>query len=270
VTFGTGAGASAVAISSNRVAGASTALPMGTKCIQVFLTGRATGFADVTNNGTVASPLGLNKGSCIDVAVDGVAQLTSQITGNVVKPQTQLSGSFGITGGSDKHVYGGAGSLDAAVLKANVSNNTVSSTTGVGIYFIANSTGTSDLKVQNNTVAAPTDLVARPGIRVDSGTGPTAAVNTTVCLTISGNTAAGATDGTNTYPGIGLRKQGSVATTNTFGITGLAPSPATGAQMEAYVAGQNPASASGTFGTGGAANISATGFNYVSCTMPAF
>ncbi|GAA2158486.1 cadherin domain-containing protein [Humibacillus xanthopallidus] len=269
-TFGTGAGASAVAISGNRVAGASTALPMGTRCIQVFLTGRATGFADVTNNGTVGSPLGLNKGNCIDVAVDGAAQLTSQITGNVVKPQTQLSGTYGVTGGSDKHDYGVAGSLDSAVLKANVSNNTVSSTTGVGIYFIANSTGTSNLKVQNNSVAAPTDLVARPGIRVDSGTSSGTAVNTTVCLTISGNTVAGATDGTNTYPGIGLRKQGSVATTNTFGITGLAPSPATGAQMEAYVAGQNPASASGTFGTGGAANISATGFNFVSCTMPAF
>lgn len=268
-TFGTGAGASAVAISGNRVAGASTALPMGTRCIQVFLTGRATGFADVTNNGTGANPLGLNQGSCIDVAVDGAAQLTSQITGNVVKPQTQLSGSFGITGGSDKHVYAG-GTLDSAVLKANVSNNTVSSTTGVGIYLIANSTGTSDLKVQNNSVAAPTDPVARPGIRVDSGTSSGTALNTTVCLTISGNTVAGATDGANTYPGIGLRKQGSVATTNTFGITGLAPSPATGAQMEAYVAGQNPASASGTFGTGGAANISATGFNYVSCTMPAF
>jgi hypothetical protein len=269
VTFGTGAGASALAISGNRVSGLSTALPMGTKCIQVFLTGRATGFADVTNNGTTANPLGLNKGSCIDVAADGVAQLTSQITGNVVKPQTQLSGSYGITGGSDKHVYA-AGSLDAAVLKANVSNNNVSSSTGVGMYFVANSAGTSNLKVQNNTVAAPTDLVARPGIRVDSGTSAGTAVNTTVCLTISGNTATGGSDGVNTYPGIGLRKQGSVSTTNTFGITGLAPSPASGAQMEAYVAGQNPASASGTFGTGGAANVSATGFNYVSCTMPAF
>ena len=45
--------------------------------------------------------------------------------------------------------------------------------------FVANSAGTSNLEVQNNTVAAPTDLVARPGIRVDSGTSAGTAVDTT-------------------------------------------------------------------------------------------
>lgn len=269
VTFGSGPGASAVAISGNAIAGFSSANPMNTQLVSVVLTGRASGFADVTNNGTVAAPLAFIRGNAVNVSADAAATLTSQVTGNVVKPQTQVSGSYGITGGTDRHVYA-TGTLDSAVLKANVSNNIATSTTGVGIYFVANGSGTSDLKVQNNTVGPPTDLVARPGIRVDSGTSSGMAVNTTVCLTISGNTVSGATDGANTYPGIGLRKEGSVATTNTFGITGLAPSPATGAQMEAYVSAQNPASAAGTFGTGGVANVSPTGFNYVSCTMPAF
>jgi hypothetical protein len=236
----------------------------------VTVTGRASGFVDITNNGTVAAPLGLNKGICVNFSVDGAATATSQITNNVVKPQTQLSGTYGISGGTDKHVYG-AGTLDSAVLRANVSNNNVSSTTGVGIYFIANSSGTSNLKVQGNTVAAPTDTdVARPGIRVDSGTSSGTAVNTTVCLTISGNTSVGSTANGSTFPGIGLRKQGTVANTDTFGITGLNPSPATNAQMESYVSSQNPSSASGSFGTLGTAAVSGSSANFVSCTMPVF
>jgi hypothetical protein len=267
VTFGSGAGASAVAISGNTVSGFSAANPMGGDCISVTVTGRAASFVDITNNGTVAAPLGLNKGICINLSVDGAATATSQVTGNVVKPQTQLSGTYGISGGTDRHVYA-TGTLDSAVLRANVSNNAVSSTTGTGIYFIANSTGTSQLKVQNNNVAAPTDPVARSGIRVDSGTSVGTAVNTTVCLTISGNTSAGATDGANLAPGISLRKQGTVSTTNIFGITGLSPNPATAVQTEAYSNSQNPASAPGNFGTGGTAVLS--GSNFVPCTMPLF
>src|SRR5881396_84248 len=59
----------------------------------------------------------------------------------------------------------------------------VSSTTGVGMYYLANSQATLNAKIQNNTVAAPTDVgVARPAIRVDSGTAPSpTAVDTTVC-----------------------------------------------------------------------------------------
>ncbi len=267
VTLGSASGPSALAIAGNKVSGFSAANPMNTQCISVTVTGRATGFVDVTNNGTGAAPLGLNKGICVNLSVDGAANVTSQVTGNVVKPQTQLSGTYGISGGTDRHVYA-AGTLDSAVLRANVSNNIVSSTTGVGIYFIANSTGSSYLKVQGNNAAAPTDAVARSGIRVDSGTSVGTAVNTTVCLTISGNTSAGASDGANLAPGISLRKQGTVAATNTYGITGLPNNPATAAQVQTYVTGLNPASTTGNFGSGGVAVLS--GANFIPCTMPAF
>jgi hypothetical protein len=38
--------------------------------------------------------------------------------------------------------------------------------------------------------------------------------------------------------------------------------------MEAYVASQNPGSASGTFGTGGVASISGGSNNWQSCSAP--
>src|SRR5207248_4334630 len=66
--------------------------------------------------------------------------------------------------------------------------------------------------------------------------------------------------GGNTFPGIGLRKFGTA--TNEFNIVGLTPSPATNAQMESFVAGQNPASASGTFGTGGVAAVNGSSNNW--------
>ena len=66
-----------VLIGSNLVAGASSANPMSTQCIQVALTGRGTSYVDVTGNGTGAAPLGLNKGTCVSVDVDGAHVLTS-------------------------------------------------------------------------------------------------------------------------------------------------------------------------------------------------
>ena len=76
----------------------------------------------------------------------------------------------------------------------------------------------------------------------------------TLCLSINGNTSAGS--GLN--QGIGLRKQGTVATINDFGIVGLSPSPSSGANAAANVAADNPA--------GGGVDIIA-GDNFVSCTI---
>jgi hypothetical protein len=72
-------------------------------------------------------------------------------------------------------------------------------------------------------------------------------------MLMTGNTSAGS--GVN--QGIGLRKQGSVATTNDFGISGLVPSPATAATAAAKVVADNPA--------GGGVDI-ISGNNFVSCT----
>jgi large repetitive protein len=240
---------------------------MSTQCIQVALTGRGTSYVDVTNNGTVAAPLGLNKGTCVSVDADAAHVLNSSITDNVVKPQAQVGGAFGIAGGTDRRTLADASVVDSAVLNATISNNTVSSTDRSGIRFLANSRGTLNARIQNNTVAAPlsTTVVGVPGIRVDSGTGSGTAIDTTVCLQVSSNTTAGNTAAGTTTPGIGLRKEGTVSSTNDFGLVSLNPSPATVAQTEAFVSGLNPASASGTFGTGGAAVLSGSPFS--SCTL---
>ncbi len=62
-------------------------------------------------------------------------------------------------------------------------------------------------------------------------------------------------DGTN---GIGLRKQGTVPTTDAFGVVGMAATATPG--VEAYVSGLNPAG-------GGVLLISATS-GFSSCTIP--
>lgn len=272
-TLGSAAG-SRITLSGNTIRGESVANPMATQCVLVSVAGKGSGYVDVTNNGSAGTPLGNNKGNCISVNATGAATLTSTVTGNYVSPaaQSPLVAS-GIAGGSDKQVLGDASTLDSAVLSTTVSNNTVSSTTGVGIRYLANSSGTLSAKVQNNTVGASSvsdgvgGTVGNYAIRVDSGTSTGTAVDTNVCLQVSGNTATGSTSTAtaSTFPGIGLRKQGTVATTNDFGIVGLANNPATAAQAESYVSSQNPGSTSGTFGTGGAAVVS--GSNFIPCTL---
>jgi hypothetical protein len=106
-----------------------------------------------------------------------------------------------------------------------------------------------DVTIQNNTVGTPI-MANRNGIRVDSGS---AAGDVTLCLLMTGNTS----DGSGVNAGIGLRKQGTVATTNDFGISGLAPSPTTGANAAAKVVADNPA--------GGGVDI-ISGDNFVNCT----
>jgi len=134
-----------------------------------------------------------------------------------------------------------------------VTNNTISGTDGNGILLVGRGTsGFADMKIASNAVGAPVNAggTAREGIRIDAGNA--ASADDGVCVTLSGNTSAGS----NGAGGIGIRKQGSVQTTNDFGITGLAPSPATGAQAATFVSAQNPAG-------GGVDNIS--GSNFQSC-----
>jgi hypothetical protein len=124
-----------------------------------------------------------------------------------------------------------------------VTNNTVSNTDGNGILLVGRGTsGIAKLGIRNNTVAAPTAGV-RQGIRVDAGNNQSG--DDAVCLDISGNTSAGS----GAALGIGLRKQGTTATTNDFGIEGMAATSSPG--VEAYVNGLNPAG-------GGTLLISAT------------
>ena len=111
--------------------------------------------------------------------------------------------------------------------------------------------GFAKLKIQNNTVAAPLTGV-REGIRVDAGNANS--LDDAICLNISGNTSAGSGG----VQGIGLRKQGTVTTTNDFGINGMAATSSPG--VEAYVDGLNPAG-------GGTLLLSATS-GFSNCSNP--
>jgi large repetitive protein len=267
-SFGTGTGANAVQIDGNLIRGQSAAVPLATNCILVTMPGHGTGFIDVSGNGTAANPLAFNRGNCVSLNVTGAYHMTASVTNNVVKPQSQNSGAFGIAGGTDKQVLADTSTADSAVLNLTATGNTVTSTTGVGIYFLANSQGTLNARIQNNTAGPPTDTtVARPGIRVDSGTSSGTAVNTTVCLQVANNTATGSSNGAFQFDGIALRKQGDVPTTNVFGLVGLTSAPATDAQMQSYVRGQNPAEVQGD-AAGGALINSHAGSPWTSCTLP--
>jgi large repetitive protein len=103
-------------------------------------------------------------------------------------------------------------------------------------------------------------ISATYGIQIVEGNNAGFTGNTN--LQISSNTSTGGTGGGNTFPGIGLRKFGTVA--GEFNILNLSPSPATNAQTESYVSGQNPSSASGTFGTGGTAAVNGSSSNWTS------
>src|SRR6185369_11334587 len=156
----------------------------------------------------------------------------------------------GIGGGAGP---GAAGLASTPILTMTATGNTISQTDGNGILLVARSAhGTFDLKLANNTVGAPINVGGslRQGIRVDAGNLSTG--DDAVCLNITSNTSAGS----NGAQGIGLRKQGTIATTNDFGLPGLSPSPATAAQAAAFVAGNNP--------TGGGVDI-ISGANFVSC-----
>src|SRR5205823_1355574 len=94
----------------------------------------------------------------------------------------------------------------------------------------------------------------------DNGT-----VNTdapTLYLDIHNNTVSNTT-------GNGIRQNHTPPVT-TFNINGLSPNPASdGGQMEGYVNGLNPGSASGTFGVGGTTSISGGAtYHNASCVIP--
>src|SRR5213075_2880767 len=103
-------------------------------------------------NGTVATPLGNNKGNCVSLNATGAYNLTVTANSNVVSPGTgQNAGAFGMSGGTDKQVLV-VGTADSAVMNLTLNNNTVSNSKNSGIRFLANSQGTLNAKIQNNTV----------------------------------------------------------------------------------------------------------------------
>jgi VCBS repeat-containing protein len=246
-TLGTPNTANVIAITGNSIKGLSGAVEMGVSAILATVSGKGVAKFDISNNGTVANPITNVAGVVIGVAANG--NTTGEVTTNtnvIVANNTVASG--GVSGGCGITF----GTSDTPNLTWTINSNTISNTDGNGIIAVSRGvTGTLKVKIQNNTVGAPLTGV-RPGIRVDSGNNTS--VDESVCLNISGNTSAGSGGS----QGIGLRKQGTVTTTNDFGVNGMAATSSP--NVEAYVNGLNPAG-------GGTLLISAmSGFS--NCSLP--
>ncbi|MBB5207982.1 beta strand repeat-containing protein [Chiayiivirga flava] len=246
--FGTaGSGSSVIRITGNRIAGQSPANPIAAEAIVALVNGKGQGNFDISGNGTVANPITNVNGTAISHSAFGTAVVTSTISNNVIVANN-IFAAQGIGVGTSNT----AGFANTPSLTTTITGNNVSATDGNGILAVArDGSGTLRAKIQNNTVAAPLTGV-RPGIRVDSGNGTS--VNETVCVNISGNTSAGSGG----HPGIGLRKQGAVATTNAFGVNGMVATASPG--VETYVGGLNPAGA-------GVLLISASS-GFSNCSLP--
>src|SRR5262249_1359484 len=151
------------------------------------------------------------------------------IKNNFINSNSNVNGQPGLAVGVDQHFA----VTDAPVLTVTVDSNTIQNTQGNGILATARSSnGTLNATITNNNVAAPLAGVRR-GIRVDSGNN-TAGENTKVVVDIENNTSAGS-GGTN---GIGLRKQGTSTTIDSFGVVGMTATSSPG--VESYVSGLNP------------------------------
>jgi Ca2+-binding RTX toxin-like protein len=255
-----GASGTPVNITNNTIAGqAAAASHLGSNAIRASMNSQV-GVMNVnincngktTGGCTATGPITNIQGQGISVFAGGTITGTATITNNVIiANQTLGAGTQGLAIQVDD---GPAGlGTSAANYNTTISNNSVSNYEGNGIRVIARaSLGFLDATIQNNTVGAPI-LTNRNGIRVDSGS---AVGDVGVCMNMTGNTSAGS--GVNA--GIGIRKQGTVATTNDFGIVGLSPSPATDVQAAAFVAGLNPA--------GNGVDV-LSGQNFVNCTQTA-
>jgi len=245
-TFGVPNTANAITISGNRIAGASAAVRMGGNAIAVATSG-CNGQANfvITGNGTVGNPLTNFGGLGISHFIAGSINATALIDGNVIVANN-TAGSAGIATQVDQ----ACGVADAAQSVVVMTNNLVSATEGNGIRALARaSNGTLNLTVEDNTVGAST-LANRNGIRIDSGS---AAGDVSLCLRIADNISAGS--GVST--GIGLRKQGTNPSINSFGIVGMLATSTPG--VEAYVDSQNPSG-------GGTELISAT-TGFTNCSL---
>ena len=234
---------SSVTIDGNTIRGESAVNRMNTNAILTTMTGTGTGTFAVTNN-----TLSHTVGTTIGFASNGITTGNFTIRGNTITANNSFSSS-GIGGGSGPVFAGG----NAATTNATITSNTITNTQGSGILAVARGgAGQLNVKIINNNVSALTGSFA-DGIRVDAGNG--ASTDDQVCLEINSNITSGVGVGSS---GIGLRKQGTIATINDFAIEGLVGSTSPG--VENYVNSINTSA-------GGVVLISATS-GFTSCTVP--
>jgi Domain of unknown function DUF11/HYR domain/Calx-beta domain len=250
--------ANPIVINGNTINGGAN--KMGTNGIQITIGNKTDAFFSVGasgagNNVSNIKGIGISCGKFGEDSGSGTNASKCIVAFNVVNANNTANSS-GISIGADE----GAATNETPTLYADIHNNTVSNTTGNGIIASALScNATGIFSITSNTVNQPIAGTTAHGIKVLSGNGGEAN-GATVCLTISGNTTTGGTNASGTIkaPGIGLRENHTAGTLATFNINGLTPNPASdGGQMEGYVNGQNPGSASGTFGVGGTSSIDA-------------
>jgi hypothetical protein len=266
--YGSDISTNAIKITNNVITGQSAAAGLGTQGILTATNGVGSGFFVITGN-QITNVLGIG----IATGANGDTTYTGIITGNTINAHN-INSSAGIGGGTTNTF----GTSDTPTYNVKIGDGTVaganniSNTNGNGILMNSiNGTGHTNVRILKNTVAAPVGAPGTPasgttyGIRVAEGN-----INSsgdTICLDIVGNTTAGDNDGgapPTIAPGIGLRRQNNTA--QVFGIVGMAATSSPG--VENYVNGLNTLSASGSFGTGGTALISATtGFS--NCSEPA-
>jgi uncharacterized protein YodC (DUF2158 family) len=246
-TFGTPGTGNVIAITGNQIQGQSSANEMNGSAITATVSGKGQANFNISSNGTVANPLTNMLGTAIGCATNGDTTATFTVNNNVIVANNTVA-SNGIGGGTGVTF----GTSDTPNMTWTITGNNISATDGNGILTVARgTTGTLHVKIQNNTVAAPLSGV-REGIRIDAGNA--ASVNDSVCLNITGNTSAGSGG----VQGIGLRKQGTVSTTNAFGVNGMAATSSPG--VESYVNGLNPA------GNGTLLLSATSGFS--NCSLP--
>jgi large repetitive protein len=216
----------------------------------VLVNGRGTGFFNITGN-TVR----FASGTLISHSSFGVANVTSTISNNTVANCT-VSGCQGIGFG----VSATAGFTSAPIINATVTGNNVSATQ-TGIFGAAgDSDGTLKATITGNTTTGTYGSGARPGIRIQGGN---SIGDVNVCVDIRNNTA----DAIGGASGVGVRKQGTLAGTNDFGVVGIAgtlASPTASTAVESFLSGQNPASA---IGANGLRAYTLSGNNYLGCTI---
>ncbi|MEQ1645519.1 MAG: hypothetical protein ABL959_18865, partial [Pyrinomonadaceae bacterium] len=247
-----------IAITNNAIAGQSAVNRMGTDFIDIGLSGgnsgsRSVGNFNISNNGTLAVPMAHCAGIGIGFGNTGFATMEMVINNNFMALNNTVA-SAGIGGGNGTVIS----NTETPDLTLTVTNNNIVQVDGNGILVVGRGvSGNLKTGIRNNAVSSPLTGV-RPGIRVDAGNASSA--DDVVCVDISANTSGGSGGSA----GIGVRKQGIVATTNDFGIEGL-PSGLCAA-VENFISGLNPGSASGLAGCQPTSRtIAIAGDNFVSC-----
>ena len=188
------------------------------------------------------------------------------IENNFVSPSNIL-GNVGISANANRRDVGGT-IVATPDVNVTIQNNTVSNTSGAGIKVLHfNSNGNLRAKIVNNTVSAP--VQPNPGIAVENGSSIDPAFNPTTLRPDLREPRHGLRSRRlrQHVPGIDLIERGNSNTTYRTPDPRAHADPATAAQTETYLAGQNPTSSlGGGFFAGKRASVS-EGNQFEACTI---